>query len=420
MPKPLIAAVGLCCMLSAALAGRTEEIVPTKVTADKHNRLLMNGIPWFPICLSAGPPPIGTLAPDGRDGLAVLGEGGVDSFRVTVRDPEELIPGLRRQLDWAAAHGMYCFPNLGDLTVFDDKHPERPDQLRAVVEEFRGHPALAVWKCKDEPAWGEAPIESLKQACDFIKKADPDHPIWMTHAPRNTLELLREYSVACDIAALDIYPISVPPGKHSHLPNKEISVVGDYTQWIRKAVYDRKPVWMVLQIGWSGATPPKNVRIFPTLHQERFMVYQAIINGARGLLFFGGRVALEGRDKELGFNWTFWEEVLEPILGEIGKGSELHEALLAPDSKARLKASGACDIEFLAREAGGHLYLMACKREGPKADITFSAKALDGEIEVMFESRAVRAGNGSFTDSFGPNDVHIYKVRMKHGHGNGT
>lgn len=413
MFKILMIAAVLSCILGAALAGETKKEVPTKVTIDKHNRLSLNGKLWFPLCISAGPPPIGAKSPDGRDALAVLAEHGIDSFRVSTPDEQDLYELLPPYLDWAAEHGMYCFPNLNDLTVFDPKYPKRPEELRAMIERFMYHPALAIWKCKDEPAWGGASIPGLKQAYDFIKKIDPDHPVWMTHAPRNTLELLREYSVACDIIALDIYPISVPPGKHSHLPNKQLSVVGDYTQWIRKAVYDKKPVWMVLQVCWSGVIPPKNVLMFPTLHQERFMVYQAIINGARGLLFFGPTVALEGKNAELGYNWTFQNEVLNPLLDEIGPKSELHDALVAPDSKVRLKASGADDIEFLAREAGPYLYVMACKREGPKAEIKFTGTPLAGEVEVMFEGRTLEAKDASFTDSFGPNDVHVYKVRMK-------
>ena len=60
-----------------------------------------------------------------------------------------------------------------------------------------------------------------------------------------------------------------------------------------------KPVWMTLQIAWSGVVTsqknPRHVPRFPTLQQERFMAYQAIVNGARGLVFFGGHLTA-GRD----------------------------------------------------------------------------------------------------------------------------
>jgi len=37
-----------------------------------------------------------------------------------------------------------------------------------------------------------------------------------------------------------------------------------------------------------GTTPPSHTLVFPTFTQSRYMAYQAIVNGARGLMFFGG------------------------------------------------------------------------------------------------------------------------------------
>jgi hypothetical protein len=387
--------------------------VPTKVTIDEHNRLLLNGKPWFPLCLSPGPP-LRARDPKGRDGMAVIKAAGMNSFRVgaSMSTPED-IEANEDYLDWIAEHGMYAFPNLREISVFHPQAPKRKEQLREVVTRFRCHPALAVWKTKDEPAWGEPaePVDGMLAAYKFLKEIDPDHPAWINHAPRNTVEIWREYCKACDITGIDIYPVSVPMGGSSHLPNKEISVVGDYVERITEAVDGKKPIFMVLQVGWSGATPPKRVRVFPTFHQERYMVYQAIIKGARGLLFFGSQVALEGRDAEMGFNWTFFNEVLTPLMREIGEGTELHSALLAPNSMAPLKMKGAPDIEFAAREVGPFLYILAAKREGVEAPVTFSGEALKGEIEVMFEGRKLEAQDGAFTDRFGPNDVHVYKLR---------
>lgn len=143
------------------------------------------------------------------------------------------------------------------------------------------------------------------------------------------------------------------------------------------------------------------------------MAYQAIIKGARGLFFFGMNLCLSGRDAELGYNWTFWNQVMRPLLREIGEGSELHQALLVPDSKIPLKASGAPDIEFTAREVGPYLYILAAKREGSPAQVRFTGDVLNGEIEVMFEGRTLQASDGLLTDRFGRNDVHVYKVRLR-------
>ena len=417
--EPIVAclvAIGFGLAFGVGTAEAGEEKVPTRVTADEHNRLLLNGEPWFPLCLSPTPPPLDAKDPHGRDALEVLAGAGIDSFRIGVRkwDPD-YFDTCEDYLDWLGKHGMYGFLYLRELGTFDPKYPKRKGELREIVQRFRRHPALALWKNQDEPAWGEPPPatpEDLLSAYRYLRKLDPDHPVWMTHAPRGTVEVWRKYCKACDIAAVDIYPISVPMGKGSHLPNREISVVGDYAEWISQAVDAKKPTFMVLQVGWSGAIPPANIRVFPTFHQERYMACQAIINGARGLLFFGMNVALEGRDGKLGYNWTFWNEVMRPLLREIGKGSELHPALLAPDSKLPLTVKGAPDIEYTCREVGPFLYILAAKREGSPASIEFSGEFLEGEVQVMFENRKLQAKDGAFTDRFGRNDVHVYKVRL--------
>ena len=75
--------------------------------------------------------------------------------------------------------------------------------------------------------------------------------------------------------------IGFPPGAHSRLPNRELSLVGDCTDMIMEAAQDKQAVWMTLQIAWSGVVNEGRQLTFPTFPQERFMAYQAIIHGAR-------------------------------------------------------------------------------------------------------------------------------------------
>ncbi len=398
---------------SAALAAESKR-GPIRITSDEYNRVLLNGKPWFPIFFTPGPPPLGAKDPLGRDAVEVLVAGGVDGFRIGhgMNSPEE-IRKCDEYLEWFAKYGAYGMPYISEASVFDPKHPERKEELRKILERYKDHPALGIWKTMDEPAWGGTSAEYMAEAYKFGKQIDQDHPFWIAHAPRSTLETLRTYYNACDMTGLDIYPVSIPMGKHGHFPNKEISVVGDYAQWLNKAVYGKKPFFMILQVCWSGCTPPNNILVMPTYQQERYMTYQAIINGARGLVYFGMPVALQGRDAELGYNWTFWNQVLKPLFTEIGRGSELHAALLAPNSTIPLKVTGAPELEYTTREVGPFLYVLAAKREGPEKLISFSGDVLKGDTQVMFEKRTVQARDGRFTDSFKPFDVHVYRVRIR-------
>ena len=135
-------------------------------------------------------------------------------------------------------------------------------------------------------------------------------------------------------------------------------MVGDWTKFLSDVSGGQNSIWMVEQIAWSGITPP-NVVVFPTFRQSRYMAYQAIVKGARGLMFFGGNVAsvLNAQDAPLGWKWTFWNDVLKRVIHEVGDHSALTKALVAPNSALPIMFSGATapDIEFCVRESAPHL-----------------------------------------------------------------
>ena len=147
------------------------------------------------------------------------------------------------------------------------------------------------------------------------------------------------------------------------------------------------------------------------------MAYQAIVNGARGVVFFGGHIgkACTPEDAKLGWNWTFWNRVLRPVVEEIGEKGPLYPALVAPDSELSVKVEGkgSGEVEFCVREAGADVFVIACKREGATVNVRFTGLPPDvGPGEVLFESpRRVEAKGGAFSDWFGPFEVHVYRFK---------
>ena len=170
------------------------------------------------------------------------------------------------------------------------------------------------------------------------------------------------------------------------------------------------------------------------------------------------------RDKEYGFNWTYFDKVMRPLFDEVGPKSPLVPALIAPDSPMKLtvkaenppprpkatkteEMKGAAQapkqytqdispddvsgIEYVVREVGNDVYVLACKKDGPTIRVRFSglptnltnvtntnklqnteakASAVTPGGTVMFEEpRTVEAKDGSFSDWFGPYEVHVYK-----------
>ena len=409
--------------------------------------LVVNGQKVFPLGLS-DPPPLGGTAPGGNDAWAEIASAGANFIRSgranwNLQQIDEQIAQERTRMDHAGAHHLLCWPRLAEAAANLPTTPNSTQEqlLIRIANGLKDHPALGAWKGVDEPANpnrpAPVPAAGLVRAYNRLKQLDPNHPVVITQAPLGPVEDLVRYRPAFDITGADIYPVGYPPGAHSDLSNKDISVVGDVTRKMVQAA-GAKPVWMTLQIAWSGVLPrqsqPDLVPRFPTLLQERFMAYHAIVNGARGLIFFGGDLTpvMRPRDAQAGWNWTFWQLVLKPLLIELGSPS-VRPALVAP-TVGGVRASAA-DVELTARDDGTFLYVIAVRRSGTLTNrVTFSqlpplrngAPIAGGEVAFEYAQsplppptdptkqafRRVRVANGRFTDWFGPHDAHVYRFTL--------
>ena len=393
------------------------------VTVNADNVLVINGQKVFPIGFSPGPSN-NTLTPSGSDGLQELRDAGALLTKITQTGNwnSQLIAYQQAALDWAAQHGMYCWVNLHELSEFPSTDTNTPASLRSLVDTFKDHPALGVWKNFDEAWWGNIPETNLQNGYQVIVQEDSNHPVEQTHAPRGMVADLQPYNAAADIIAVDIYPVAIPAPSNPPIANTGISQVGDWALEIAQVANGQKQFWTIQQIAFSGTTPPAHTLVFPTFTQSRYMAYQALIDGARGLMFFGGNVAatLTPQDALLGWNWTFWNSVLKPVVQQLGDHSPLAQALVVANSPLPVTINGATvpDLEFCVREVPPYLFILASKREGATVNVTFSGlPSWTSTGEVLFESpRVVTAQSGQFTDTFAPFDVHVYRFSQTNQH----
>jgi hypothetical protein len=392
--------------------------------------MLLGGKTVFPITLSGGPP-LGNEPATALDGWNEVAQAGVTMLRIYPKwkaaAATELIKAVKDQLAAAEKCGLRLWVGLFDVA----NNLAKQALLEQVVDGLKDSPGLGAWKGADEPLWAGLGHEGLTAAYEFVRSRDPNHPLVIIQAPKGpktaqapngrqlTAALLKPFTPAGDIHGVDIYPISHPPGKHSDRPNTDISVVGDVTELVVQAAHDKEH-WTTLQIAWSGMLPPENVPIFPSLRQERFMAYQAIIAGARGLVFFGGDLpkAMNPEDKAKGWNWTFWTTVLKPLLRELTSKS-VGPALVAPPAAIAVKASAA-DVKFVTRRAGGFLYLITVRRS-PTANGPVRFSGLPSGIKfgaAMFEYdgkdfRTFVVKGGAFTDPFAPHGARVYRFKLQ-------
>ena len=151
------------------------------------------------------------------------------------------------------------------------------------------------------------------------------------------------------------------------------------------------------------------------------MIYDAIINGARGLAFFGGDSpgCWSARDRAYGWNWTFWNAALKSLIQEISADSPLGSALANGGSTTWLRtdAPGVQAISRVGMTAtGSRLWVLAASAAPGTARVTIGGLPRSTRwASVYTENRAIRVTDGSLTDRFSNWQVHVYELPLPNG-----
>ncbi|MGC9065251.1 MAG: hypothetical protein ACP5JO_01300 [Candidatus Ratteibacteria bacterium] len=362
-----------------------------KIKIGEDNTIFVNGKPFFPIGLWKLP---GINEPY----LCELKKNGFNLF-MTVYEKEDtfFLLNLAEKYNFKVIIGA-C-GNWYKLICQSENISEYLEKEKHIIKEeiqkYRNHAALFGYFIADEPVWTKTPLNPILFIYQFHKKYDPSHPVYMNHAPRNKIEELAEYNKACDITGADIYPVPAEIG-HSDLQDKTVSCVGKYTEKMRASVENKKPVWMTLQgFSWAHFYNLKNEGKYPTFEEMKFMCYDSIVHGAKGIFFWGTHYIAES---------SFWKTIFR-ISSEIGSISHILTSKTIFPSQVKIEND---DIVLLHKVYNGKDYLIAINEKNNKYKVNFQTNFFDSQLQVVFENRAVTLNNGIFSDVFLPYEVHIY------------
>lgn len=213
------------------------------------------------------------------------------------------------------------------------------DSLKKRVSEVAGHPALAVWEGPDEIIWTYTAYSFLKEVAGFtrddwnaqvpkavnyarkqsklinpaihegiqmVRELDPHSlPFWINEAADSDVFYARETIDSVDIVGCDYYAIRAT--------GSDLTSVGRLVERWDAIGYGR-PVWMVLQ-GFSWHTiKPERDRRYPSFEESRFMAYDSIVHGARGLFYWGTNTIDDPSFRESLYAVTRELSALEPFL----------------------------------------------------------------------------------------------------------
>ena len=250
---------------------------PIEVVTGPGRRLYINGKPFIPV-------EIGRLGPS----LHEQASNGGTVVRLSVgHTPKRCLEILERGRK-ARIGVILSFMNTVPRTMNEDLLRKWEHQAENILtKEVLAHPSLVGYLIDDEPFWNGVPPAALARCYQVLCRLDPYHPVIICSAPRGTVEEQRPYAASCDIFGVDVYPIPVP-NSHPHLDDKTISCVGKYVRRLEEITDGVKPVAIWLQgCSWQDYKKSDKLTGYPTREESRFMLFDAIINGADAIFYWG-------------------------------------------------------------------------------------------------------------------------------------
>jgi hypothetical protein len=336
-------------------------------------------------------------------------------------------------LDRLSKHGLYAWINTGGRIDLGKGGTGSTSGLEAMVASCGSHPALLVWEVPDEALWccwldAYGSHKPLKETFDLffelaetkgaglihgynaIKRLDPKHPVWINHAAGNSIKDLAFFGRAADIVGCDIYPVMPYPTRFFDISRSGLSWVGVCTTRMQQSAPE-KPVWMVLQgFGWSEVEVVFKNRGYsgqrPNFHETRFMAYDSIVRGARGILYWG-TYKVE-KDSEL------WGDLLK-IARELADRQEL---IAAPDASITPQietfsvfGKAPIGVKALGKEVGGETWwIVVNEYPFPMAYTLAGLDKLDGTVyREVDTAKEAAVTQGVLKFNIGAYDVHILK-----------
>ncbi|HEY3101006.1 MAG TPA: carbohydrate binding domain-containing protein [Methylomirabilota bacterium] len=201
---------------------------------------------------------------------------------------------------------------------------------------------------------------------------------------------------AVDVMGLDPYPVVQPTGRN------DLAMVGEWTRIGQDAVKGARPVWMVIQY-----FPLTTAGGWPTAAEIKTMSWMAIIEGARGLLYWSWG--------EKGLAWVKDPRERERKWADLVKTTKeihaLEPVLLAPDTT--VVTGGPAAVRVLGkRGVDGARYVFAYNTGSAPVTATWTLSApATAVMDLDAQAAGPKIEGNGFAASFGPYEVKRYLIR---------
>ena len=265
--------------------------------------------------------------------------------------------------------------------------------LRQRVRALKDHPGLFAWYMADEPELRPALPERCRQIYQIVRDEDPYHPCIMLN---DTVAGIFRYREGGDILMPDPYPLYIQDA----LAAQPIEKVSQFMEAATRASAGRLAVWITPQGFNYGDYGRENNRV-PNFTELRNQVYQAVVEGTRGFLWYTYSQVSNYPSLDIGMRWLSREV------------ADLKDFILVqpePGSQVSVDAPQAVHIHTTLRRVGEEVVLIAVNTatQSQVVSIDVYGRFGDGPVHVLSERRRVEVEQGRLRDRFGIYETHIY------------
>lgn len=328
------------------------------------------------------------------------------------------------------------------------------ENLKKLVGSVAGHPALAVWEGPDEIVWSftansglyrelkihknkgawwnlspeavkyakeqsEVIMPKINNAIAYVRSVDPNNlQVWINEAGTSDMGYVSQYLDAIDISGCDMYPIKssqVNGGAKGRLAMHRIATLGigkDAKRWT--VISEGKPVWMVLQafswheLGVLSENYKGRPIAYPSFVESRYMAYDVIANGTRGINYFHMKFLTSNEFRESLYALTNELNALQPFLTTDTKPIKVATYQEGKHAEAQVVGT--------ARQYGRD-WMVALVNE---SDTTQMGVVVEGlphlnghKLVELYGEDDVLVRNGKFTTRMRPFEVKVFATSRK-------
>ena len=345
------------------------------VRIDRHQRLIVDGKPFFPLGMYWGG----------------INEQDLDLY---ARGPFNCLmpydPNLTREhLDLCAAHGLKALYNIKDWYSFtrwarEGGHTAADADARAEqsILALKDHPALLGWYHNDEI--GLQHIGEMTARYEQIKRLDPNHPAWsMMYQFTQT----RDFMPSFDITGTDPYPDGV---------TEEFRWSGQSRMTARQRLdtFGKRPVWQAVlcycnaygRMAWGRK--PDDQKIRPATEEMRNMAWQALTAGANGIFFYSFFDLRTGAERA----GVPFDQAFEDVCSVAREIKRFEDVLLATESVLATADTPKMGVRTWKRD--GEVYLAVANRRYERTTGKIKVDAAIGTVETLLGTAPQRVADG--------------------------